>query len=1325
MNDKEILDRLWEEYSETPFASLMMQRKLDLRPQEDTATRKLLGDMSDSGEVRSGYRIKRVASTVYKMTQAQPSDSDTVKGKLLIDPEESLTGANTASFHEQSPENEPFAPKWTAHDYPNDKGEPKQLLDWKPPRLDVFAVSDTEKDALHAIKDAFQPIAPYKDNTQGKGLEAHAIATETLVEITAPVPQGYIAFLENTAERCTSPTTKHSQDGMNRAEAWVQRVDTPARMFQRLTDGYGISLMFGERFHQFIRNSHNWRGVSGMMLDIDVFKDDDHPDAPEPCASQAELLDRFPLIPRICSYLIPSASSLYEGRPFKARALVLFPEPVTDQRIYRAFGDILLQEIDCIPANVTKNPVAVGFGNTHNAPQAYTNPRPDTQWIQDTLSHATESVLQEASESKARQAGASRDNGKRNGTGGIEGENISEFIWNCDAITEMVKKGWLTKGTGNEYRWHQASSDRSCEIYDDGGTIKIFSGTMTSASPGHATEPVQSHRFYLYQLKGLDLSKDADKAKCREYLFSIGYGHDPKAVTLSHKPVKLKPRSDIELLTQPIERARESLRDAFDTDLKMIGFRADTGIGKTEEVINLYTLKEIGGFFSTPTSILAKEVESRLRYADCDVFRWRGLHSEQDGEFPRQKPCMFPDEYQAYAESGRNAYKMLCETCEYLKLCREEGYQSQEQRASWAQVTVAAHKDLLFNPAFRSTAERLLPKHEDDLIAVDEFDVFESFIECEVTQERLEYLAQTWSHHTNSERPHALGEFAIELLVYCLTSRALYNDLSRLVTANTESHKTEQAIHKALASYRIGDYVHTRDEAHERSEDRAQTAEYINALPKIETETWNVLCQLKAFFEIYTHPEGAPIAWKNNTLTFYLPPLPFYTKAKVICMSATLNENFFSTAFAIRDVKRGDVGFINADDTDWHPEAKVFQLRTNRNPRHTLLVREQNDTGAWRYTGFSDTGQRFFDAILESVSANPDLHHALISYKWVVETHATALEAQGIITAHFGNLVGLDSHFNRDTDDPIVLHILGSPETPPDITAHRFNLLYGGQGTIPTLDRDIATGEYKDDTVREVYEAGVKAELMQAIGRAGLVKNPSTVIVWTSHELPSVSHRDQTDLFDETDWLNALGNLEALPDTIRAREAREQTAAQATHAGDARSVAQARGVTDRHARRLTQKTREQAKAERNAEIIRLHKEGDSQREIHRKMTGTGYKVSQGVISSFLSVPGNGHGQGTTFLEDVRFRARLREADKKGIDNELSEPVFKPHPDTIKAWNFQWRAALVDRLRNVKGEIRKSGWIVSRARTIEGDTVSDWDPLPPVAFVGSEVEAHPE
>ena len=105
MNDREILDRLWEAHRETPFASLMMQRKLDLRHNELPAVLNLIGDMADSGEVRSGYRIKRVASTMYKLiSQAQgdsdslkglpqtQGDSDSPKGKPLINENEAVLG---------------------------------------------------------------------------------------------------------------------------------------------------------------------------------------------------------------------------------------------------------------------------------------------------------------------------------------------------------------------------------------------------------------------------------------------------------------------------------------------------------------------------------------------------------------------------------------------------------------------------------------------------------------------------------------------------------------------------------------------------------------------------------------------------------------------------------------------------------------------------------------------------------------------------------------------------------------------------------------------------------------------------------------------------------------------------------------------------------------------------------------------------------------------------------------------------------------------------------------------------------------------------------
>ena len=1143
--------------------------------------------------------------------------------------------------------------KWKASDYKY------PFHHWTPPQL-VYPCRPSEKNALHVLKNLFGPLESYKE------LETKAVSQNTLVSLDTPLSDGHIAFLENTAEQCTSPQTKHSSEGMQGARHWVQRVDTPDKMFQRLTDGYGVSLMFGERCHQYIRNSNNWRGISGVQLDLDVWYQ--QPDAlkkkleaedrdadfiaerldaneklPLPVYSQSELFERYPLIPRICTFILPTAKSLYDGRPFNTRGTVLFPEPVTDMRIYRAFGDMLCSELDCIPSNVTKNPVAVGFGNTHNAAEAYRNDQIDTAWISDRLQECAVNVISETQRSekkKKEKTERKAHSASQSFNGTSEGENISAFIEQCDPVAGMVKDGLLTPEKGNDYRWHQSENARSCDILD--GVIHIFSHTMSAASPAAELEPVGTHRFYLYQLCGLDMTQDADKPRIREYLFEHGYGSDPKAYISkrNHKPVKLHKKTDLECVIEPIEKAREALQSCFKSKKKLIGFRADTGIGKTFLGIQLYQIKGIGGFISTPTTDLAKEVETRLYTAEIGVYRWRGIHSEPDGQFPHEKACMFPDEYKAYAESGRNAYKMLCEHCPYLTECNDDGYRSQEAKAKAAQVVVAAHKDLLFNPLFRNTANLLLPKYKDDMILIDEFDVFESFIKIEITQARLEYLKKTWHNHP-------LGEFATLLLKACILEDDTYTSIRN--TLDVIEGEIRSDIIEALTSYRIGDKIYDRKAAHELSEDIGQSTEYIQSLPKIETKTWNLLTHLDVFFSQYRHSQSAPLQWEKNTLTLYLPPLPRYTRSKVVCMSATLNQTFFEKAFESRQEKRNDVGFIDADDTEWHPDARVYQLRTNRNPRGTLLTAEKikgtDGKERWHYTGFSATGQKEFDDTLAFVKANPQRPHALISYKWVIETYADELQEAGMITGHFGGLVGLDTHFRRDTDTPIFLHILGAPEVPPYETEHRYQLLYGDRETPPNFTRNDTTGEYHDKDVQAIYEAGVKSELMQAIGRAGLVKNPSTVILRTSHDLPSVSHRDQTIHWDHVDSAAADNNLDTLREVVAQREAREAVEAEAIANGDVKAIMEIKDVGKSQAYKDTKDTRPQRvankKADRDAQVIGLHQQGGSLREIE---TSTG--IPRSTVSRIIKGGDHEVSQSSTPLLDSTYRA-VEEWDTRG------------------------------------------------------------------------------
>ena len=106
MTDKEILNRLWDAHSETPFAAFMLQRKLDLRHDELSDMLNLIGDMADSGETQNGYRIKRVASTVYKLIKAKDKN-EAVLGQSECD-YPSINGKNGKIGREITPRYDPF-----------------------------------------------------------------------------------------------------------------------------------------------------------------------------------------------------------------------------------------------------------------------------------------------------------------------------------------------------------------------------------------------------------------------------------------------------------------------------------------------------------------------------------------------------------------------------------------------------------------------------------------------------------------------------------------------------------------------------------------------------------------------------------------------------------------------------------------------------------------------------------------------------------------------------------------------------------------------------------------------------------------------------------------------------------------------------------------------------------------------------------------------------------------------------------------------------------------------------------------------------------------
>ena len=1225
---------------------------------------------------------------------------------------------------------------------------------WTPPEL-VYPCESSEKDALHALKNAFQPLPLYKE------MEAAAIKQNTLVTLDIPIPDGQIAFLENTAEKCTSPQKKHSQEGMRGARHWVQRVDTPEGMFRRLTEGYGVSLMCGERSHQYIRNSNNWRGINGVQLDLDVWYQ--QPDAlkkkleaedrdadfiaerldaneklPLPVYSQSELFERYPLLPRICSYLIPSASSLYDGRPFKARGIVLFSQPITDQRVYRAFGDILCGELDCVPANVTKNPVAVGFGNTHNAPQAYRNDAPDTHYIAEKIELATSNELSTTKQrnreqkKKAERKAHYAATGHRTG----EGENISAFIEQCDPVSEMVKAGWLTPGRGNEYHWHESGNARSCDIVD--GSIHIFSDSMFKASPHNiVNEAVGAHRFYLYHLSGWDMTKDSDKPKCREYLFDRGYGSDPKAFAKKQQQPKLQ-RTDA-ATDEPTETLDENRAnreaatsefmetDATDT-LHFLLVKDATGTGKSHTIFSKaqhHGKRTLAQMSYTKLATQAVDIAFQLGYKNPfhllgREHNWKKSRIEvipvkmRTKDLFERNNCLMVDEVKAYTEK-RLAPRTYCELkCSFREECL---HLAQYKGLGQRDFLVSCTPNLLFDLDMRGYLQLLVnaidePSDEElaidailgtqsetleafDFAILDDYGISGLYSDKAFKASEFKSLQKAWHGTPTAEfatlilkafkkkKPHkivkalrnafdrttehhaeiseALTQHArIGIVEYAErpkgskeTQRLLAEKQVRYDDGGTQFIPVDMEAYKELTEKRIPS-VHPQElQTQEIGETviipHAPVLALFAGVP-IEklTPVWHTRTTpielLDIFLSSIGNDKNAPIARSfvvgktsdtppDAVLTFSIPPqAPVGILPQIALLSATTDTTDTKRAFDGQAVTFSEHA---GNPLEWADGVQVYQYTDARLTSASIFQYPKDTDGKRKLqeqpiglTPVAETRLEKLNNFAKQVKGKT----AFVSFKEFTEAPFSETVNGFDIVTHFDTVTGLNF------DGLKYLVVFGYPKVKHEAVMEQARRQYASDSeplpkADPTLRDDkgnriseylqlteevtvtengitITERRYKDPRLEKVRHQLATEKLEQAIGRARLVTWTDTeTIVFTNAPIQNITDRAtlfSSDAFTLAETPNAL--LDAM-----------HRIAEVEASGDVQAYAEATGKTVRSAYRDTQTTRQQSKAERNAEIIRRHRDGMSQREIERQMKQDGYtKVSRKVISSVLN-----------------------------------------------------------------------------------------------------------
>ena len=679
----------------------------------------------------------------------------------------------------------------------------------------------------------------------------------------------------------------------------------------------------------------------------------------------------------------------------------------------------------------------------------------------------------------------------------------------------------------------------------------------------------------------------------------------------------------------PEENASQ-IQSVFDRTARIIGLIAETGAGKSYAA-ETYFLN--GGAISlNAISVVVEDAVQRFQKRNLPPFvrrRSRRYLWDQVKEIPvevrmatpfqRGNVCEDPERCDAFEEKGGNPSESICPQCPVYTECQQRGYLSQSTTLQSTKAQLSGMSQLFLNPLHSEMVEEILKPvdNTERLCIIDEAQAHELFFECKVTKNTLEKWSVDWQND-------ALGNFA-KALLNTLEARSEPDDNSirriRTATHAFQQHEEELVRQmcqvnvrgkvvargtvdaetgKELARFTIefegggAAYIPLNNNAADMltakglhlfqlhsftpNEDieipmpmaeaiqlgilDIETAESIQEFPTVYPDpNWTFWHQLKRFFAHYTRDADAPMIWHNKNLRFWMPPVLHPSVKRLLLMSATLSEQDVHRTFPGEEI---DVTRIKP--AAWAPENQVFQIRTDRTSLQTLLTYEHH----WDILGLSETGQRVFQVICAEIDRDPNVKHAIITNQLTTKPlQNIALKENVSFVRNFKAL----KRSNTDFKEPEVFWVVGTPIWEPGIIWRQAQILFGNDEAPLSYETETEPQRYKDERVQSVYEKNAVGLLTEIVGMTGLHRlTGKKIILLSSLELPDITHRPETLLFDWEDF-EVAGGLHRLAETIRTRERFETERANLNADTSREEVERILGCSSRQANRVLQKLR--------------------------------------------------------------------------------------------------------------------------------------------------------
>ena len=718
---------------------------------------------------------------------------------------------------------------------------------------------------------------------------------------------------------------------------------------------------------------------------------------------------------------------------------------------------------------------------------------------------------------------------------------------------------------------------------------------------------------------------------------------------------------------------RDWIEKVFDSEKKeclVLGSAAGTGkttIGTTTIECLLYIAK---------TTEEADNVYEMLKAREDDVYRHRPrMHNRGHKDFNNQpdwetlplglddasRPCDCPETCNLLAARDHTALLFCILKCPSYVECQERAFLSQaDKEKNTSKVVYAWNEVIVCDSTYKGLVKRICG-NEDVLIA-DEVNPLALTQSRVIDRDRLFDLAERFRHpHNQTVGIYKTLKRLLDLLSTSETPEAFINGLSDWI----DGIEDITAMDEKLSKYPVGVVMENTPETatHEQPFQAVLTyqnqevsvpvvdfqtgddtpAFFVPTDTPIETDTYQMrfvpfefllkfgladfddpprkyhtlLRDIKTFFAENRNRETAPFTFSPKQQTFEFHLKPTLNHRRVIFNTASDPDNLIGEAYRETDI---NITRHTGTPPAWKT-VLVFQIPSgNYLPRHSLVKYSTDGK-----PHLKARAQELIDAYIRpSITAGlKTLVVAPKAFQKVESVNEWAVTELDDWRAGYAMLINHHHAEGRndyqDFDIVFVFHyepnhseiqaaakrLYRNPETPLDFTREKRAVTVGGV----SFEKNV----YTDARVQAVYNRETGQRLMQSDLRLRPNIHENKIIVNLTAEPIDIPVTPIP--FSLSDKQHFTGDWVAFKAALHTKTEAVQTA---EVNGDVKALAEQTGQSQRTARRQTNQARQQLEAERDAEIVRLHSEGHSQREIERHLKQAGYtKASRKVISRVL------------------------------------------------------------------------------------------------------------